>query len=295
MDQVVVKGWRRIGVRSYGVRGGSPVFLLHGTPGCRLSARPSDADLARLDVRLITYDRPGYGLSDPHAGRSVADAADDVRVIADYFGIDTFAVIGRSGGGPHALACAALLPKRVTRAAALLTPAPFDADDLDWFHGMVELNRSTYGAAVLGPRELARIIFPQVEAMRSDPEHFLRRLEEGATPEDLATISDPVYRAEFAASITEAIGRSLAGWAGDSMAFTRPWGFELQWIKAPTLLWHITTDVFTPVSHARWLAGRITNVILKLSDQGSHMWVDRMQFDAIRWLLEGRVPDRAAG
>jgi len=295
MDHVVIKGWRRLGVRRFGILDGTPVFLLHGTPGCRLSARPSDVDLERLGVHLVTYDRPGYGRSDPHRGRTVADAADDVRIIADSLGLGTFAVIGRSGGGPHALACAALLPERVTRAAALVSPAPFDADDLDWFRGMVALNRSMYGAAVMGPRQLAQEIFPRVEAMRSDPEHLLRSLEAEAPPEDRATLSDPAYRAEFVASITEAVGRSLAGWAGDSMAFTRPWGFDPAWIAAPTLLWHFARDPFIPVSHALWLARRIGNVHFKISEQGSHLWAAAVQYDAIRWLLEGRVPDRAAG
>jgi pimeloyl-ACP methyl ester carboxylesterase len=295
MDEMLIKSWRRLGIRRWGDPAGSPVFLLHGTPGCRLSVRPSDAELRRLGVNLITYDRPGYGRSDPQPGRSVGDAADDVRAIADALGIDRFAVIGRSGGGPHALACAALLPDRVTRVASLVGLAPYDAPGLDWLHGMVELNRHQYGAAMLGPRQLAQVIYPQVVAMRADPEHLVRRLEAEASPGDRAALNDPEYRAALVASISEAVARSLDGWAADSLAFTRPWGFDPQWITTPTLLWHGTWDVFSPVTHARWLAGRIKGAVLMLSDRGNHLSASGVQRGAIQWLLQGGLPDLAAG
>ncbi|GAB3901332.1 hypothetical protein GCM10027612_64540 [Microbispora bryophytorum subsp. camponoti] len=116
---------RRLAVAQRGkIHGGRPVFLLHGTPGSRIGPLPREGLLYRLGVRLITYDRPGYGGSDRHEGRSVGDVAADVAAIADHLGLDRFAVVGRSGGGPHALACAALIPHRVTRAAVLVGLAP---------------------------------------------------------------------------------------------------------------------------------------------------------------------------
>jgi pimeloyl-ACP methyl ester carboxylesterase len=296
MDEVIIKkNWRKLAVRRWEVPAGFPVFFLHGTPGSRLSARPSGAGLEQLGVSLITYDRPGYGLSDPHPGRSVADAADDVRVIADALEIDTFAVIGRSGGGPHALACAALLPGRVTRVASLVGLAPYDAAGLDWMQGMVEMNRQQYTAALGGARQLAQMLYPQVVAIRSNPEHLVQRLAAQAVPEDVATLSDPEYRAEFVQSMTEAIDRSLDGWAADSLAFTRPWGFDPRWIQTPTLLWHGVRDVFSPVAHARWLAERISSAVLLLSDRSSHLNASRAQWGAIEWLLHGGVPELTAG
>jgi pimeloyl-ACP methyl ester carboxylesterase len=252
-----------------------------------LSIRPQDAELERQGVRLVTYDRPGYGLSDPHPGRIVADAADDVRAIADALGIETFAVMGRSGGAPHALACAALLPDRVTRVASLVGLAPYDAPDLDWLDGMVELNRQQYGAALLGHGPLAEVIYPQVVAMRADPEHLARRLEREGSPADRHALRDPDYRATFVRSIREAVARSLDGWAADSLAFTRPWGFDPGWIRVPTLLWHSARDVFAPVSHARWLAGQISGALLSLSDDVSHLGAASIQFEAMNWLLDG--------
>jgi len=268
------------------------VFLLHGTPGSRFSARPSEAELSRLGVCLITYDRPGYGLSDPHPGRSVAHAAYDVRAIADVFGFPKFAVLGRSGGGPHALACAALLPDRVSRVASLVGLAPYSAPGLDWLSGMVESNRRQYGAAVRGPAELRRMLYPQVVAMRDNPEHFARQLAASATEEDRAVLDDPEYHSKLVASMSEAIDRSLDGWAADNLAFTRPWGFEPHWICVPTLLWHGVWDVFSPVAHARWLAERIRGAILLLSERGTHLNAAGVQYNAIEWLLSGALSDR---
>jgi pimeloyl-ACP methyl ester carboxylesterase len=295
MDEVVKSNWRRLTVRRSGVPNGIPVFFLHGTPGSRLSARLNEASLCRLGVNLITYDRPGYGLSDPHHGRSVADAAEDVKTIANHLGIDTFAVIGRSGGGPHALACAALLPDRVTRVASLVGLAPFDAAGLDWMRGMAEMNQEHYRAARRGERHLAHVLYPHVVAIRSNPEHLMQRLEEHGQPEDVITLHDPAYRKEFVLSTAEAIERSLAGWAADSLAFTRPWGFDPGWIRTPTLLWHATQDVFSPVSHAYWLAEHISDSILKLDDASSHLATTRAQYGAVRWLLHGGEPESVAG
>lgn len=301
MDEVVRNGWRRLAVRRWGSRQGEPVFLLHGTPGSRLSARPSEDQLTQLGVCLITYDRPGYGLSDPYPGRAVADAADDVRVIADAFGYRTFGVLGRSGGGPHALACAALLPDRVSRVASLVGLAPYSADGangldwLDWLGGMAESNRRQYGAAALGRAELAQVLYPQVVAMRANPEHLARRLAAEAPPADRAVLEDPEYRASFVSSISEAIDRSLEGWAADNLAFTRPWGFEPHWIGVPTLLWHGIWDVFSPVAHARWLAERIAGATLLLSERSAHLDAAAIQASAIEWLLSGAHPDWIGG
>ena len=131
-----------------------PIFLLHGTPGSRLGPHPRSSVLHRLGVQLIAFDRPGYGESDRMAGRQVADVAADVLAIADAYGLDRFAVVGRSGGGPHALACAALLPERVTRAAVLVGLAPHGAAGLDWFDGMAESNVTEFTAAANGYEDI---------------------------------------------------------------------------------------------------------------------------------------------
>ncbi|MCG6500466.1 alpha/beta fold hydrolase, partial [Kitasatospora sp. A2-31] len=126
---------RALAVETVGDPRGRPVFLLHGTPGSRVGPHPRTSVLYRLGIRLVSFDRPGYGDSARLPGRRVSAAAADVRTIADELGIDRFAVLGRSGGGPHALACAALLPERVTRVALLVSLAPRNAAGLDWYGG----------------------------------------------------------------------------------------------------------------------------------------------------------------
>jgi len=291
MDHEVRVGWRRLAVRLWGPESGYPVFLLHGTPGSRLSVHVREQDLVDLGVRLISYDRPGYGRSDPYHDRPVAQAADDVRAIADAFGYQTFAVLGRSGGGPHALACAALLPNRVTRVASLVGLAPFDAQNLDWLAGMTDDNRREYTAARAGRAQLTKVIFPEVMALRADPIRFTGRLFAGATPSDRGVVGSSDYLETFVTGLVEAVERSLDGWAADSLAFTRPWGFEPALIRVPTLLWHGVHDVFSPVSHARWLAKRIRGATLQLSEHSSHLHAVAAQFDALRWLVEGGEPE----
>jgi pimeloyl-ACP methyl ester carboxylesterase len=276
MEHEVRVGWRRLAVRLWGPESGYPVFLLHGTPGSRLSVHLSEQTLAELGVHLITYDRPGYGQSDPYHDRPVAQAADDVRAIADAFGHETFAVLGRSGGGPHALACAALLPTQVSRVASLVGLAPYNAQNLDWLAGMTDDNRREYTAAVAGRAQLARVIFPQVIAQ--------------ATSSDRGVAATPDYLKTFAAGLIEAVARSLDGWAADSLALTRPWGFEPALIRVPTLLWHGVQDVFSPVSHAHWLDKRMRSATLLLSEHGSHLHAAAVQVDALRWLVEGGEP-----
>jgi len=290
MDHEVRVGWRRLAVRVWGPAWGSPVFLLHGTPGSRLSVHLSEEDLTRLGVRLITYDRPGYGRSDPYHDRPVAQAADDVRAIADAFGHETFAVLGRSGGGPHALACAALLPDRVYRVASLVGLAPYDAANLDWLAGMTDDNRREYTAALAGRAQLAQVLFPEVMALRADPVRFIGQLFAQATASDRRIVDLTGYRETFLTGLVEAVERSLDGWAADSLAFTRPWGFDPALIQVPTLLWHGVQDVFSPVSHARWLSKRIRGATLLLSEHGSHLHAAAAQFDAVHWLVEGGRP-----
>lgn len=145
MAQVVIAAdGRRLSVETLGAPEGKPVFLFHGTPGARNGPRPRGIVLYRLGIKLICHDRPGYGDSDRQHGRTVGHIASDIAEIADSLGIDTFSVVGRSGGGPHALACAALLRGRVECAAALGSLAPIDAEGLDWWDGMVESNVRAY-------------------------------------------------------------------------------------------------------------------------------------------------------
>jgi pimeloyl-ACP methyl ester carboxylesterase len=131
---------RTLAIEEAGDPNGRPVLVHMGRPNSRHLYQPNTIDAAVRGLRLISYDRPGYGGSIPQTGRTVADCAADVRAICAELGLDRLAVWGISGGGPHVLACAALMPDLVTAVASLASLAPLDADGLDWFAGMGELN-----------------------------------------------------------------------------------------------------------------------------------------------------------
>jgi pimeloyl-ACP methyl ester carboxylesterase len=260
----------------------SVVFLLHGTPGCRLSIWPKAEVLREFGICVITYDRPGYGRSAPRTDRRVIDAAHEVATIADHFGYDTFSVVGRSGGGPHALACASVLPDRVTRVVSLAGLAPVDARGLRWDQGMIRPNRRAYAAARRSRRDLLRHLGPLAARLSHHPEQLLTRTLAGAHDMDLAVMRDERYEAAMLASFREAFS-SPQGWVSDVLALARPWGFLPSEIKAPTWLWHGGFDVFTPASHSRWLALRIPDVRLSVDRRAGHFGALKKQALAIRW------------
>ncbi|MFD3871991.1 alpha/beta fold hydrolase [Streptomyces sp. NPDC058623] len=264
---------------------GKPVFLLHGTPGSRLGPAPRGMVLYQRRTQLIAYDRPGYGGSDRHRGRTVADVAQDVAAIADALGLDTFTVAGRSGGAPGALACAALLPDRVTRTAALVPLAPRDAEDLDWFAGMAASNVREYTTASDDPEELAARLIPRADGIRRDPGRLLDELRRELTANDRMIVSDAGLRAMLLRNYREGLRTSAWGWIDDALAFSGPWGFDPADIRCPVLLWHGELDVFSPVGHSRWLARRIPGATTSIDPAAAHFAALRALPDVLTWLL----------
>lgn len=258
---------------------------MHGTPGSRVGPFPPEPVLRGLGVRLISFDRPGYGLSDRRSGRLVADVAADVAAIADkLLGDEQFAVLGRSGGGPHALACAALLPGRVTRAAALVSLAPMDAKGLNWFEGMAESNVAAYTTAYLDPEALSNQLMQAAADIRVDPTAHLALLEPEMPAEDQRIVADSDVRTLLAQNYAEALRNSADGWVDDVLAFCSHWGFDLAGINAPVQLWHGGEDVFSPVAHTYWLADRIANVHLKTPRNRAHFGALEVVPDVLSWL-----------
>jgi pimeloyl-ACP methyl ester carboxylesterase len=288
-DVVLTPDGRRLTVETFGDSAGRPVFLLHGTPGSRLGPCPRGMVLYRLGVFLITFDRPGYGGSDRLAGRSVADCAADVAAIADAFGFERFAVVGRSGGGPHALACAALLPARTTRVGVLVGLAPRVADGLDWFAGMAASNVLEYTAAAAGHARLAARLAPAAEEIRADPASLVAGLQAELPESDRRVVADPGIRAMLVRNFAEGLRASADGWIDDALAFCSPWGFDPASIAAPVLLWHGEDDVFSPIGHARWLADRIPRATMLVQPGAAHFGALDVLPDMLPWLA-GRRP-----
>ena len=267
---VLAPDGRSLTVRVLGNPSGAPVFFMHGTPGSRLGPHPRSQLLYHLGVRLIAYDRPGYGGSDRLPLRQVSHAAADVRAIADELGLDSFSVVGRSGGGPHALACAAQLPDRVKRVAVLVGLAPRSAEGLDWYAGMTESNQREYTIAESGVLELAKAIEFSAEQIKNDPAQLLRDLGPELPLPDWRVVADNGIRVGLRRNFAEALNRSGAGWVDDARSFTQDWGFDPADIMVETLLWHGAQDVFSPVAHTHWLARTIPGAIERIAQDAAH-------------------------
>jgi pimeloyl-ACP methyl ester carboxylesterase len=242
-----------------------------------------------LGVRLITFDRPGYGHSDRLETRTVADVVPDVEAIADALEVDQFAVLGRSGGGPHALACAALLPDRVTRAGILVSLAPWAADGLDWFAGMSDSNVLEYRSAASEPEALTAALVRTAAAIRVNPSSHVTTLGPELPESDQRMMADVCLRELLAQNYAEALQDSADGWIDDSLAFCSPWGFEPADIKVPVLIWHGQEDVFSPVAHSRWLANQIPNASIVIQPGAAHFAAFEVMPDILAWLI--RPPD----
>jgi pimeloyl-ACP methyl ester carboxylesterase len=278
---------RSLTADSWGDPAGAPIVLLHGTPGSRRGPRPRSSILYRLGVRLISYDRPGYGESTRFAGRSVADAADDVAAITEAFGITEFSVVGRSGGGPHALACAALLPDRVRSVAVLVGLAPSDAKDLGWYDGMTQSNVRDYSAAA--DIESLSEFAEHARRVKADPEVLLHSLRPDLTGPDRRVVDDITIRNQLTETYTEALRDGTDGWIDDVLALRKPWGFDLTAIKQPLLLWHGAEDSFSPVTHAIWLAEQIPTAVIEVAPGTSHFGAVETLPKALAWVKEASL------
>lgn len=268
---VTLRDGRTLHVYDEGDPQGHVVVEHHGTPGSGLSF-PPDLELARSKgLRILSYDRAGYGGSTEDPGRDVAAVAADVEDVLDALGIDRFASLGGSGGCPHSFACGALLAPRCAAAAAIASPAPYPAAGLDWLGDMGEANVDEFGAALEGVEPLTAFLEREAANLRAaTPEEIKEVMATLLPPVDAAVLTGE--RAEHAKrSIDRALAPGVAGWRDDDLAFTRPWGFELDEIAVPTLLWQGVQDKMVPAAHGRWLAERIPGVEAHVSEEDGHL------------------------
>jgi pimeloyl-ACP methyl ester carboxylesterase len=285
--RVAVGDGRMLQVLERGHPDGKPVLIHHGTPMSRLIYEPDAAAAERQGIRLMSYDRPGYGGSDPQPSRTVADCAQDVRAIAAGLGIERLATWGISGGGPHALACAALLPDLVPAVGVLASVAPWGADGLDYLAGMGELNADDT-RLFFEDRTAARAKWEQdrLEILELSAEQFHELLKTMLSPADAAVLTG-----EFAQHMLDCMRSGLAagaeGWWEDEVALKEPWGFELKSIRTPVVLYHGRQDRFVPFGHGEWLAGQIPGVQAELTDDDGHLTLTERHLEQIHaWLLQ---------
>ncbi|MGP7998978.1 MAG: alpha/beta fold hydrolase [Streptosporangiaceae bacterium] len=262
---------RTLAVEEYGDPAARPVLVHNGTPNSRHVYPPVAADAAAHGLRLISYDRPGYGGSAPQPGRAMADCAADARAICAALGVDRVAMWGISGGGPHVLACAALLPDLVVAAASLASIAPYGAAGLDWYAGMGQENaddfRRFFTDQQAARQKMAR---DRAESLAATPDDVAKTLETLLTPTDAAVLTGEL--AEYLVwSTKDGLAPGDEGWWEDLVAMASPWGFELAQISVPVLLMHGREDLFVPFGHGEWLAAHIPGVAARLLDNDGHL------------------------
>lgn len=254
---LTLKSGVSLDVTESGKPDGKPVFFIHGTPGSRKPFVQHADSAEKLGIRYITYSRPGYGNSTRCEGRAVKDAASDVAEIADQLGIKKFAVWGFSGGGPHALACAALLPERVAAVATVGGVAPFDAEGLDYYEGTGEYNIEDDKLLRSDPVKWEKKNLDEMkETLSADRETALEGIATLLSEVDMSTLPEGMgdYLIE---GMREGCSNGVKGLMDDGLAFMKPWGFDPSTIKVPTQIWHGKHDLFVPLLHGEWLAGKI--------------------------------------
>jgi pimeloyl-ACP methyl ester carboxylesterase len=271
MTAVTTSDGRALEVSVSGPEDGIPLIFHHGTPGAAHPWEPLVAEAAQRGLRHVEYSRPGYGASDRREGRVVADCAADVTAILDGLGAERCYAAGWSGGGPHALACAALLGDRVIKAASIASVAPSESDGLDWLEGMGEENIAEFGAALEGPG-----------ALRAHLERERAALAQVSGGDIAAGLGDLVCEADrhaldgdFADQLAILIKTGLApgiwGWFDDDVAFTRDWGFAVDEIETAVTIWQGTDDRFVPITHGEWLARAIPGARVEVRAGEGHI------------------------
>jgi pimeloyl-ACP methyl ester carboxylesterase len=281
---------RTLRVVEAGAADGPTLLVHHGTPSAGSFYRPEVESAERLGARLVAYDRPGYGCSTPSPGRSVADAAGDVAAILDDLGVERFATYGISGGGPHALACAALLPERCAAAASICGIAPADAPDLDMTAGMGEGNVAEFAAAAEGREALTAYCERDAAGITgAEPE----QLRDAMRPH-LSEVDAAAMTGELAAYLLESARRGLApgvgGWVDDDFAFLAPWGFDVGAIGVPALVWQGRQDLMVPPSHGEWLLDHVSGAEGEVFPDEGHLTLGSQRHHELHaWLAERLV------
>ncbi len=262
---------RTLEVHVHGMPGGVPIVFHNGTPGGGNAYAPFVALAAGRGLRLITYARPGYARSTRNPGRSVASVAPDVAELLDQLGASRCYTVGWSGGGPHALATAALLPDRVIAAATIAGVAPYRAEGLNWMAGMGRENLLEFEAALEGQEALRAFLEHEGSWVRSvTAEQVANGFGDLISEPDRSSLTGP-FADWQAASFRAAVSTGIWGWFDDDMAFTRPWGFELGAIERPVAIWQGAQDRMVPFAHGEWLAAHVGSATAHLLPQHGHL------------------------
>jgi pimeloyl-ACP methyl ester carboxylesterase len=266
---------------------GTPLLFFHGSPSSGLPAASLVGAMADRGLRYIAWSRPGYGDSTRQEGRDIADVAADAAAVLDSIGADRAYALGWSGGGPHAMATAALLPERIVAAATMGGVAPYPAEGIDWLTGMGPENVEEFGASLESPEALSAFLDPIWPVYN--------KVTGQEVAEAFGDLIDDVDRGsltgqfadEVAASIRDGLRTGNWGWFDDDMAFSRPWGFELEPMRVPVHIWQGGHDRMVPYAHGEWLAAQVGSACSHLHPEHGHL---TLAVDSL-----GRILDELVG
>jgi pimeloyl-ACP methyl ester carboxylesterase len=288
---VGLPGGRSLEVSVSGPQGATPLVFHHGTPVDRTQYRPFAEAVAVRGLRLVSYSRPGYGGSSRHPGRAIADCAADTLAIVEQLGVGRFYTAGWSGGGPHALACAALLPDRVLACVTIAGVGPYGAPGLDFLEGMGRDNHEEFGAALAGPSKLQGYLERHAQVLAEvTGEQVAAALGDLVSPVDVGVITGD-FAAYLATTFRRSVASGIWGWFDDDLAFTRPWGFDVDDVGVPVVVWQGGQDRMVPFAHGRWLATHVPGARARLLTEEGHLSIAVASFGGIvDDLLANRPP-----
>jgi pimeloyl-ACP methyl ester carboxylesterase len=268
---IVLPDGRDADVLVGGAARGPALVCHHGTPSDASVWTHWDGVAAGNELRLVAVSRGGYATSTRQAGRSVASVAADVRAVLDELDVPWFVTAGWSGGGPHALACGALLPGRCRAVATLAGVAPFDAAGLDFLDGMGPENHAEFGAARQGESALRAWLEANGAPFRHVSGREIAAAFGGLVPQVDKDELAGGFAETMAAEMRRALAGGFDGWVDDDLAFIRPWGFELAAIRVPVTVRQGDLDLMVPAAHGRWLASAIPGAAAKPAAGHGHI------------------------
>lgn len=258
---VTTEDGRALEVASVGDPAGPTIFFHHGTPGAASLLKSFSSSAEQHGVFMVSMSRAGYGSSGRRAGRVVASVVDDVRAALDHFGRDRYLTIGWSGGGPHALACAALDAPRCVAAWSLAGVAPANVD-FDWTEGMGPENIEEFELARQGGPEYEAHIKSISEAFADANEANIIAYFGGLLSDvDVAALADDTSRSVLAEACRDSGRTGYFGFIDDDQAFMSDWGFDLRDISTPTNIWFGDHDLMVPPTHGAYLSAHVPGAV----------------------------------